>query len=909
MERTITKTRFPASFERVLSRIKHYPGVTLDVVLSSSGRNGPTTSSRNTETTIPSTESNDIEGLNISHPLPDTSSHDDNVSALPSASTFPPQKLSNLEEDSNTTLSFEQIMVLPQKKALESEVEQKFVPSLPSDAQAQQVRASANNHDSPVQIIRDGLLTRLDEQLVACLQELNNKMIENNGLASRIMDLVIKNNELVSKNNELANRVIKLQEAFDTKQDEMKQLQLQLQASDLLVLLQSRVQALLTQTYELYEYPIPRLFIVLPQDSSSWNPLDLLSNKLRLYFLCECGEHTRSINSRTPHHIHLAKHEGYDIARPKEFFQQYGSYVLTVLQMLKFGISVAGVAIPVVPLLAREDATDETNLKMLVVNLQSRMDQAIGYIEKVSAECKVADRPAVQLRNEALEGADVRQLETFLKNKDKNRVLGNLYRTVTSEGHVKWVCFDHYRESNQGKEAKALRDVTESLKGSFDESIGRVEVRLLSRLQAEEFYLALEKATSIYELKITHTWDTTQSDFKKLRDTLAKTNMGVLDLDLNNTDGPTSDISNHNQRYDPVFDIMRHPSIRSVTIDRAKDFVKRSSLKSHNHEFRNLRHLDLSVSWFQDDISGFRCLVTKAPNISSLTLRRDAGFFLRFYNAIAEHQTYPIAFPDRALRILPPKNKPLRSIPDIKDMTGFLRDFGERIEILSLPGRHLEEPTIAALAKATENGSELKELTLQEARRNLGEKCVKDLADIVARSELRKLDIHLGHEKQRMKILESVQWSHISSLAIGMDERDLGIGPLRTLVYGIEKLSGSVQVEQFELYYATPRRDMTMEHEGLLRSFFALTSLKHLQLDVFLTTERVVSLMESLDFSRLQYLFLWCEGFNSTEVEAIMGKLQHATELRTVILWKAKMLDGQRERMKAKGATLKNAWL
>ncbi|KAI8359012.1 hypothetical protein B0O80DRAFT_443143 [Mortierella sp. GBAus27b] len=137
-----------------------------------------------------------------------------------------------------------------------------------------------------------------------------------------------------------------MQEAFDAKQEEVKQLQIQ--ALSQLALLQNRVSALVTQTYELHEYPIPRLFVVLPQDTSSWDPINLFSNKFRLYFLCECGEHTKSTNSKIPHHIHIAKHEGYEISRPNEFFEQYGHYVLTILRMLRFGISVAGVVIPAV---------------------------------------------------------------------------------------------------------------------------------------------------------------------------------------------------------------------------------------------------------------------------------------------------------------------------------------------------------------------------------------------------------------------------------------------------------------------------------------------------------------------------------------------------------------------------------
>ncbi|KAI8358972.1 hypothetical protein B0O80DRAFT_259366 [Mortierella sp. GBAus27b] len=170
----------------------------------------------------------------------------------------------------------------------------------------------------------------------------NNQLAcKNNEMASSTNEMALKITELTSSNMESTAMVIKLQEQFNVKQDEMKQLQIQ--ALNQHALLQNRVQALMNQTYELHEYPIPRLFVVLPQDTSSWGPMDFVSNKFRLYFLCECGDHTRRTASKIPHHIHLAKHEGYEITRPKEFFQQYGHNVLTVLKMLKFGVSVAGV--------------------------------------------------------------------------------------------------------------------------------------------------------------------------------------------------------------------------------------------------------------------------------------------------------------------------------------------------------------------------------------------------------------------------------------------------------------------------------------------------------------------------------------------------------------------------------------
>ncbi|KAG0196957.1 hypothetical protein BGX31_005100, partial [Mortierella sp. GBA43] len=194
----------------------------------------------------------------------------------------------NIKKDS-TMLSFKQAVQLDQEKAPGSTFEQRLVPFLPHDVQAQ-VAGPSDAHDRIIQVIQSGLVDRPHEQLVVCLQDLKDVMDRNNELVLNVQDLALKISELTLKNNELTSSsmestalVIKKQEAFNVKQDEMTQLQIQ--ALDQLALLQNRVQALMTQTYELHEYPIPRLFVVLPQDTSSWNPVDIVSNKFRLYFL------------------------------------------------------------------------------------------------------------------------------------------------------------------------------------------------------------------------------------------------------------------------------------------------------------------------------------------------------------------------------------------------------------------------------------------------------------------------------------------------------------------------------------------------------------------------------------------------------------------------------------------------
>ncbi|KAG0280249.1 hypothetical protein BGZ95_010769, partial [Linnemannia exigua] len=141
---------------------------------------------------------------------------------------------------------------------------------------------------------------------------------------------------------------MKLQKDYIT-QNQQPVLQKQDRTLDRPAVIQERIQTLLTQTYELHKYPIPRLFIILPKDTSEWNPESLLNNQFQLYFLCECGEHTKVLNSddtNIPHHIHIAKHEGYDLKRPIEFFRKYGRYMLTLLEMIKHGSTITGYLVP-----------------------------------------------------------------------------------------------------------------------------------------------------------------------------------------------------------------------------------------------------------------------------------------------------------------------------------------------------------------------------------------------------------------------------------------------------------------------------------------------------------------------------------------------------------------------------------
>ncbi|KAF9349648.1 hypothetical protein BGX34_001677, partial [Mortierella sp. NVP85] len=748
----------------------------------------------------------------------------------------------------------------------EPDIVQRLAPSLTPSIQAQ-LRSSSNGYELIAQAIKDGQVDPLD-LVMRCLHELETEMTKNMQLLARVTE------------------------------------EPQGQTLDQLDQLRKEIRSVLARNYELNENPIPRLFVVLPLvHQPLYGAQESFSNTFRLYFLCDCGEHTMSATSKTPHHIHFSNHEGYDIIRPTEFFRRYGSYVLTIMRMIKFGICVAGITVPVLPHLVTTEAIGQATVdqQFLADTIEYGMDLVMEYIEKASTDKR---EHVVGIwkagTSGSLQGSYLHELETFLKKKKEDKVLGNLYRIVTKEGHVKWVCIDHYREKFQKQPIESFQDTLESFGGSFNENIGRVEARLLSRDQAEQFNLALEKAKFVYELKLNLAWNRTHGDFKTLRDTLAKTNVGVLELDLNYEDGPASDTRNQSRRYDPIFDIMRHPSIKSVAIVQPpQDFIAQSNLLSGNINFPNLKHLEIDLWRLDSDILGLKNLVAKAPNLSGLILTNTAQNSLRDFNAISEYQTYPITFKDIPLRILPPTVKSQQSMT-IENKIDLLKLLGGRIEVVKLLGNELDDSTIGAFARATENGSKLQELTVWRAKRRLGERCIQDLASVIGRSRLRKFDIHLENEEDRTHILESIQWEHIRDLTIRMEEGSLGMGPLKAIVDGTEKLSGRVEVERFELYYETPRRILSIAQEQLLRLFVASTPLKHLHLDVLMSLEQVLSLISSANTSQLQHLAMVCKDFKYTEVEVILDKLQHATELQTLYLFGATITTQQIWRMKRK---------
>ncbi|KAF9335399.1 hypothetical protein BG006_000186 [Podila minutissima] len=374
-----------------------------------------------------------------------------------------------------------------------------------------------------------------------------------------------------------------------------KMIDMQQQALDRLTLIQSKTEAILTQQLELAEYPIPRLFIVLPEEPAKYDAGNWFRTKFRLHFICECGKHTEAHNNKIQHHLHLAKHEGYLVREPTEFFQKYGPFLLLMLELIKFGTSVAGHVVPTLASLKVVELSD--SVKQSVEQVAAKIDISLECIDKQLTKVQASStgdftstepRAAMTQQDlanylsdvEGLEGVELRQLGSFLKTSEEDNLLGNLYRMTTSDGHVKWVCLDHYRASYQETQTQKLRDVVKLAQGEFDEQLGRITITLKSSFAATEFYDAVRKAKGVLELIVDLSWECTSSDLEALEVALKSSRISILCLDLRQfRTSLGSKLLSTTMHYDVLFRIRELPTMKLIHVLLPKAFVKLPSMQ------------------------------------------------------------------------------------------------------------------------------------------------------------------------------------------------------------------------------------------------------------------------------------------------------------------------------------------
>ncbi|KAG0270735.1 hypothetical protein BGZ95_001589 [Linnemannia exigua] len=451
-----------------------------------------------------------------------------------------------------------------------------------------------------------------------------------------------------------------LREQVESKLREEQMLVRQQETIDRLIVAQQRLEAIFTQNYELHEYPIPRLFVILPDSYEKWDPRNFMAERFRLYFLCECGDHCRADAGTTTSSgrltiaaaststksapipvkstMHLAKHEGYELARPNEFFDRYGPYILGMLRVLKHCLAVATVVAPAVAL-AKDSVKDVMgDVKSLSESTMKAVDMSIDFLEQKLNDETVDGLAGSDggLREEdmferlaALEGADLRRLDTFLRNKDTDKILGNLYRITTKEGHVKWVCLDHYREVYRETAMASFLQCVETNGGKYDLQCGKATVILRSSTAAKDFFSRLcSQASFVIALKVALKWSFGSADLAMLVDAIAKSNVRDLEVDLQDFESSipiVSQLRPGKGRYHSLLGLLSNIKIKGLSFANIDFIGSRTSnlpTKSSPSLLQSFHFLDVIRG---SDDSRLANIISHCPCLVDLRLGKILG--------------------------------------------------------------------------------------------------------------------------------------------------------------------------------------------------------------------------------------------------------------------------------------------
>ncbi|KAH7038639.1 hypothetical protein BKA57DRAFT_473797 [Linnemannia elongata] len=372
---------------------------------------------------------------------------------------------------------------------------------------------------------------------------------------------------------------------------------------DRLISNQQQVDAILVQNYEFHEYPIPRLFVITPEPTSKWDPTNLLGRKYRLHFLCECSDHHRPSSNqlvapldrdaRFKNRVHLTDHQGYELSRPTEFFEQYGAFLLGTLRILKHCLELAAAVAPVSGLVhggvraVMREMSSFTDPHLASIN--SSIDFLKGTLEKhqvnmeLGQDCDTdsqksdasSQRSDAESRQSdhlqtiaALEGSDLRRLHTFLRSNDEDKVLGNLYRIVADTGHVKWVCLKHYEEQYRTAKMASFIQSVEAANGHYDHHFRKAAITLKSTIAARDFLDRLVSlGSTVNELYVTLAWNYGSFDLLYLFGHIAQTNIEILHLDFDDDEGSHTSLEAiplGQGKYCSLFDLLLSMKLRAV---------------------------------------------------------------------------------------------------------------------------------------------------------------------------------------------------------------------------------------------------------------------------------------------------------------------------------------------------------
>ncbi|KAK3821209.1 MAG: hypothetical protein J3Q66DRAFT_148860 [Benniella sp.] len=328
-----------------------------------------------------------------------------------------------------------------------------------------------------------------------------------------------------------------------------------------------------------------------------------------------------------------------------------------MMHMIKIGTTVSGVVVPPLTSLKILEGLDcpQERLAYLKKNLSFLVDNTIDLLDNRDDDAGSDNLQSDFEGLDVLEGADLRRLESFLKDKDEGRALGNLYRIVTSEGHVKWVCRDHYRANYRESAMDQLRAVVMTCRGKFFEDTGRIEIKLSSSTEAKTFYEAMVNARRVHELELTFGWKVAMEDIRTLTDAVDKAGVIRLEVDECHLRKSVSELIYRDRQLDPFAQLASNGHIQALRIGGSNDFfsrISRSSLRSAPR-LRSFS-IELEVPIKDKAVKAFHSFIEHCEASTTIELRLKQNQSIEtamtgFFNEADDYQSERVHYPNQSI--------------------------------------------------------------------------------------------------------------------------------------------------------------------------------------------------------------------------------------------------------------------
>ncbi|KAG0002024.1 hypothetical protein BGZ65_002988, partial [Modicella reniformis] len=268
----------------------------------------------------------------------------------------------------------------------------------------------------------------------------------------------------------------------------------------------------------------------------------------------------------------------------------FGSYVLAVLELIKYGVASPNIAVaPLTTFKVLEGIETSTEHDVNKNNIQRKLNDMISYIKEQLNH----DSGAIE-RSMLTSASDLHGVYSFLTNPDPEQSLGDLFRTTGSNGgHGKWVCSSHHRQKYQPP-TELLLDVVELNKGKVYSHQGKVVISCNYMATAAQLCDALQENHGVYELELTLQWDATKNDIQEICNALHTSNVSILRLN-----GAAFQQDGSDGRFDPIIGLLSKGSIQEFSLTGCNWFVD-SIWNLRSYSFSYLRKLHLGVKPFED---------------------------------------------------------------------------------------------------------------------------------------------------------------------------------------------------------------------------------------------------------------------------------------------------------------------